>query len=59
MYLTDEEMFVPGVWGPYLDAMLPDLWLMVGGQSVSGKLIDHIVETHPATKFIRQKHPGV
>jgi D-ribulokinase len=40
--------FVPGVWGPYLDAMVPGYWLNEGGQSAAGAAIDHLVRLHPA-----------
>jgi len=59
MYQMNRERFVPGVWGPYFNVMIPNLWLLEGGQSVSGKLIDHVVETHPATKAIREKYPNM
>jgi D-ribulokinase len=48
MATTREPVFVPGVWGPYLSAMMPGLWLNEGGQSAAGVAIDHIVGTHPA-----------
>ena len=37
------------MWGPYSSALLPGLWLLEGGQSASGKLVDHVIESHPAT----------
>lgn len=49
MLLSDEEVFVNGVWGPYYGAMVPGMWLLEGGQSATGKLIDHVIGTHPAT----------
>jgi len=37
---------VPGVWGPYFSAMVPGLWLTEGGQSATGALIDHVIQSH-------------
>lgn len=39
---------VSGIWGPYRSAMLPDLWLLEGGQTVAGAAIDHVLRAHPA-----------
>ncbi len=48
MAVSPEPSFVPGVWGPYFSAMLPGQWLNEGGQSATGALIDHLVQTHAA-----------
>lgn len=45
---TAEPAFVPGVWGPYFSAMVPDVWLNEGGQSAAGAAIDRLVRLHPA-----------
>ncbi len=49
MALSAEARPVPGIWGPYLGAVLPGLWLEEAGQSVSGALLDHIVACTPAS----------
>jgi FGGY-family pentulose kinase len=48
MTTTGQPQFVPGVWGPYFDAMLPGFWLNEGGQSAAGAAIDRLVALHPA-----------
>jgi D-ribulokinase len=48
MATTLEPVFVPGVWGPYLSAMVPGQWLNEGGQTTAGAALDHIVRAHPA-----------
>ncbi|XP_039274926.1 FGGY carbohydrate kinase domain-containing protein [Nilaparvata lugens] len=56
MAVGGSRVFVAGVWGPYPGAVLglePHLWLLEGGQSATGKLIDHLVDKHPASSHIR------
>ena len=48
MLLSDCCSLVPGVWGPYYSALLEGLWLMEGGQSSTGSLLDFIIRNHPA-----------
>ncbi len=48
MATSREPLFVPGVWGPYLGAMIPGYSLGEGGQSWSGAAIDHVIKSHPA-----------
>jgi FGGY-family pentulose kinase len=42
MALAPAPRPMPGIWGPYPDAILPGLWLIEGGQSASGALLDHV-----------------
>jgi FGGY-family pentulose kinase len=53
MAVSQAPAFVPGVWGPYFSAMVPGMWLNEGGQSASGNLIDHIVQTHAALPLVQ------
>jgi FGGY-family pentulose kinase len=46
MAVSREPRFIPGIWGPYLSAMVPGWWLTEGGQSATGALLDHVIETH-------------
>lgn len=46
--ITRDPVFVPGVWGPYRDVLLPGYWMAEGGQSATGQLLAHILTSHPA-----------
>ncbi|PKU22275.1 FGGY-family carbohydrate kinase [Telmatospirillum siberiense] len=46
MAVSEQARFVPGVWGPYFSAMIPEMWLNEGGQSATGALIDFVIESH-------------
>jgi D-ribulokinase len=47
MTTTRDPVFVPGVWGPYFSAMVPETWLNEGGQSVAGAAIERLLAMHP------------
>ncbi|HMI84386.1 MAG TPA: FGGY-family carbohydrate kinase [Polyangiaceae bacterium] len=46
MAVSREAKFIHGIWGPYWSAMVPGMWLTEGGQSATGALIDHTIDTH-------------
>ncbi|KAK3061083.1 hypothetical protein LTS18_007060 [Coniosporium uncinatum] len=46
--MSEKPVFVPGVWGPYRDVLIPEYWMAEGGQSATGELLKHVIETHPA-----------
>ncbi|EWC44763.1 putative sugar kinase [Drechslerella stenobrocha 248] len=48
LVMSKDPVFVPGVWGPYRDVILPDFWMAEGGQSSTGSLLNHVVTTHPS-----------
>ncbi|WP_455864674.1 FGGY-family carbohydrate kinase [Pantoea agglomerans] len=55
MAISKEPRFIKGVWGPYFSAILPDLWLNEGGQSATGALIDHMIQSHPCYATLRDQ----
>ncbi|KAL5973975.1 hypothetical protein ACLOJK_030635 [Asimina triloba] len=55
MAVSHKKVFIPGVWGPFWSAMLPDYWLTEGGQSATGALLDHIIESHAAAPYIANR----
>ena len=46
--MSPKPVFVSGVWGPYRDVLIPEYWMAEGGQSATGELLKHVLETHPA-----------
>lgn len=46
--LSNEASHVPGVWGPYFGAVMPDLWVNEAGQSMAGAAIDTVIARHSA-----------
>ena len=55
MAVSNKPNFVPGVWGPYYSAMIPDMWLAEGGQSATGSLIDHIIFSNSNITELQQQ----
>ncbi|XP_059459981.1 uncharacterized protein LOC132189317 [Corylus avellana] len=49
MAISRSKLFIPGVWGPFWSAMVPEYWLTEGGQSATGALLDHVIENHVAS----------
>jgi D-ribulokinase len=58
MATTSEPCFVPGVWGPYYQGMVPGFWLNEGGQSAAGAAIDHLLRSHPAYAAVSSAAAG-
>ncbi|WP_439924242.1 FGGY-family carbohydrate kinase [Nitrobacter sp. JJSN] len=46
MAASPDPRQIPGIWGPYYNAMLPCHWLNEAGQSATGSLLDHILDLH-------------
>ncbi|CAN6627021.1 D-ribulokinase YDR109C [Trichomonascus vanleenenianus] len=46
LVMSDDPVFVPGVWGPYRDVLIPGKWMAEGGQSTTGQLLHHVITTH-------------
>ena len=46
MATTRQACFVPGLWGPYFEALLPGFWLNEGGQSAGARRSDYLMRHH-------------
>ncbi|KAL3643239.1 hypothetical protein CASFOL_014054 [Castilleja foliolosa] len=55
MAISKTKLFIPGVWGPFWSAMVPQYWLTEGGQSATGALLDYIVENHVSSSPLANK----
>ncbi|XP_073525815.1 FGGY carbohydrate kinase domain-containing protein-like [Phyllobates terribilis] len=55
MLISKSKLFIPGVWGPFWSAMIPEYWLTEGGQSATGALLDYVVENHVASPQLANK----
>ncbi|TKY54600.1 FGGY carbohydrate kinase domain-containing protein [Spatholobus suberectus] len=55
MAVSQSKLFIPGVWGPFWSAMVPEYWLTEGGQSATGALLDHIIENHAASAHLANR----
>lgn len=49
MPFAPDARHVPGVWGPFKDAVFPGLWMHEAGQSLSGAALDAVLAHHPAS----------
>ncbi|XP_001850540.2 FGGY carbohydrate kinase domain-containing protein [Culex quinquefasciatus] len=56
MSLTEGPVMAPGIWGPYKNAIIPNLYLNEAGQSATGVLMDFILQTHPCYAELLQEH---
>ncbi|CAA2938316.1 FGGY carbohydrate kinase domain-containing [Olea europaea subsp. europaea] len=53
--ISQSKLFIPGVWGPFWSAMVPQYWLTEGGQSATGALLDYIIENHVASPHLANR----
>ncbi|KAL5549070.1 hypothetical protein UlMin_004301 [Ulmus minor] len=55
MSVSRSKLFIPGVWGPFWSAMVPEYWLTEGGQSATGALLDHIIQNHAGSPHLANR----
>ncbi|KAH6999121.1 hypothetical protein BKA56DRAFT_627194 [Ilyonectria sp. MPI-CAGE-AT-0026] len=48
--ICEHPIFVNDGWGTYRDVLIPGTWVVEHGQSATGELVRHIIETHPASR---------
>jgi FGGY-family pentulose kinase len=59
MRFSSAPQFLPSFWGPYFGAALPGHWIVEGGQSAAGSLLDHILRPHFGRDPGTQDHEAV
>ncbi len=60
MALSDRPTAIPGIWGPFRDAVLPGLWASEGGQSAAGAALDFVIDSWPGREAApRPDHPTI
>lgn len=52
MSVSDSIIWAKGFWGPYKNALLPEMFLTEAGQSATGILVEHFLKTHPAYDLV-------
>ncbi|PIA35808.1 hypothetical protein AQUCO_03400005v1 [Aquilegia coerulea] len=55
MAVSQTKVFIPGVWGPFWSAMVPEYWLTEGGQSATGALLGYIINNHIAAPHLANR----
>ncbi|KAL0383234.1 UNVERIFIED_CONTAM: FGGY carbohydrate kinase domain-containing protein [Sesamum calycinum] len=55
MAISKNKLFIPGVWGPFWSAMVPQYWLTEGGQSATGAVLDYVIENHVASPLLANR----
>jgi len=53
LLLSKQPHFVPGVWGPFCDAVVGGYWVLEPGQSATGALMEFIIKSHWAYPFVK------
>jgi ribulose kinase len=49
MAFARDERRIPGVWGPFKDAVFPEVWMHEAGMSIAGAALDAVLEHHPGS----------
>ncbi|KAF6170851.1 hypothetical protein GIB67_015803 [Kingdonia uniflora] len=55
MAVSQNKVFIRGVWRPFWSAMLPEYWLIESWQSATGALLDYILNNHVAAPHLANR----
>jgi ribulose kinase len=51
MVLSKTAHYVPGIWGPYYGAVLPEMYLNEAGQTATGSILKLVLDMKPETSI--------
>lgn len=55
LQMNPDSLFVSGVWGPFRDAIMHGFHVTEGGQSVTGKLMENVVQRHASYAGLKRR----
>ncbi len=59
MALCDRGIFESHVWGPYPDALIEGLWVLEGGQTATGSIVDWLADNFGYREELEARQRGV
>ena len=59
MALSDQGLFDSHVWGPYPDALLPGTWVLEGGQTATGSIVNWVADNFACREQLEAEARGL
>ncbi len=59
MAFSDKPIWDSGVWGPYPDAILPNSWVLEGGQTATGSIVQWFIDNFAYKEKFEAEAKGI